>query len=202
MKTPVTLHLLFLLNCFLNIHITAQPLPSEINLSEQSPDSFLVSFETTKGQFIMKAHREWSPLGCDRFYVLVKCGFYNGCIIYRVAPTLSFKGGFIVQFGMVNNESVNRACPEREPVDSLTTGRPPVLHERSGGRIDLDDQAGPGHLDAEGRAKCGGGAGEFRHRRENDERRARGRDARARRRRSKLPELESRNPAAAARRAT
>lgn len=121
MKTPVILLLLFLLNCFLNIQITAQPLPSEINLSEQSPDSFLISFETTKGQFIMKAHRQWSPLGCDRLYTLVKNGFYNDCVIYRVAPTLSFQGGFIVQFGLGNSEAVNRAWEKAnlkdEPVE-------------------------------------------------------------------------------------
>ncbi len=89
--------------------VVAQPLPSEINLTELSPDSFLVSFETSKGKFVMKAHRDWAPLGCDRFYTLVKNGFYNNCVIYRVGPTLSFKGGFIVQFGLANDEKVNLA---------------------------------------------------------------------------------------------
>lgn len=131
MKTYVFL-LLFVVQAFLiNKKVSAQPLPSEINLTQQSPDSFLVSFETTKGKFVMKANRQWSPLACDRFYILIKSGFYNGCVIYRVAPTLSFKGGFIVQFGMVNNESVNRAW------EKATLKDEPVIHPHKRGSVNF-----------------------------------------------------------------
>ena len=113
------------------IQINAQPLPSQINLTEQSPDSFLVSFETTKGKFIMKAQRDWSPLACDRFYLLVKNGFYTDCVIYRVAPTLSFKGGFIVQFGMTNDEKINRAW------EKATLKDEPVIHPHKRGSVNF-----------------------------------------------------------------
>lgn len=111
--------------------VNAQPLPTELNLSEQCPDSFLVSFETTKGQFIMKAHRDWSPLACDRLYLLVKNGFYNGCVIYRVAPTLSFKGGFIVQFGMTNDVKLNLAW------EKATLKDEPVIHTHKRGSVNF-----------------------------------------------------------------
>ena len=124
--------IIFIVNLyFFNISAFAQPLPSEINLSEQSPDSFLVSFVTTKGEFIMKSHRDWSPLACDRLYLLVKNGFYNGCVIYRVGPTLSFKGGFIVQFGMTNDEKLNRAW------EKATLKDEPVKHPHKRGSVNF-----------------------------------------------------------------
>jgi peptidyl-prolyl cis-trans isomerase A (cyclophilin A) len=86
-----------------------QPHPSRLNLSAKSPDSFLVSFETTKGVFVMKAVRNWSPLGVDRFYILAKNGYYTDCVIYRVASTASFEGGFVVQFGLANSIELNKA---------------------------------------------------------------------------------------------
>jgi cyclophilin family peptidyl-prolyl cis-trans isomerase len=89
--------------------VNAQPLPEDLKFTEQSPDSFLVSFKTTKGNFVMKAHRNWSPLGADRLYILAKNGYYNGCVIYRVAPTKSYAGGFVAQFGLGNSEAVNAA---------------------------------------------------------------------------------------------
>lgn len=129
MKTHFILLSFIVFYSVLYFQVKAQPLPSEINLSEQSPDSFLISFETTKGNFKMKAHRVWSPLACDRLNLLVKNGFYNGCVIYRVAPTLSFKGGFIVQFGLANDESVNRSW-EKVPVKDE-----PVVHPHSIGAV-------------------------------------------------------------------
>ena len=71
----------------------------------------------------MEAHRSWSPLGCDRLYQLAKSGYYIENVIYRVAPTVSFKGGFVVQFGICNSEKVNRAWEDvpikDEPVKHL-----------------------------------------------------------------------------------
>ena len=131
MRTYFILFIFVVQIFLLNKIAFAQPLPSEINLSEKSPDNFLVSFETTKGQFKMKAHREWSPLASDRFFILVKNGYYNGCIIYRVAPTLSFKGGFIVQFGLVNNEFANRAWEKTILMDE------PVLHPHKRGSVNF-----------------------------------------------------------------
>jgi peptidyl-prolyl cis-trans isomerase A (cyclophilin A) len=63
-------------------------------LKAKAPDSFKVRFTTTKGEFVIEVHRDWAPLGADRFYNLVKNGFYNNQSFFRIVP------GFVVQFGL------------------------------------------------------------------------------------------------------
>lgn len=109
------------------LQITAQPLPSQLDLTQTGPDSFLVVFNTTKGEFTMKAHRSWSPLACDRLYLLAKKGYYNNNVIYRVAPTKSFEGGFVVQFGIGNSFDVNEAW-DKYPIPD----EPVVYHHQRG----------------------------------------------------------------------
>src|SRR5882762_326350 len=84
-------------------------LPSDLPLASAAPDSFLAEFRTTKGSFTMKARRAWAPLGADRLYHLVKGGYFDGLTIYRVGPTLSVKGGRVVQFGQSGDTAVGRA---------------------------------------------------------------------------------------------
>jgi len=69
----------------------------------QAPDVFRVLFATSKGKFIIQAHREWSPGGADRFYELATKGFYNDTRFYRVI------NGFMVQFGLNGSPAVNSA---------------------------------------------------------------------------------------------
>lgn len=64
------------------------------NAKEQAPAEFKVKVDTTKGAFTITVHREWAPLGADRFYNLVKIGFYNDIALFRVI------GGFMAQFGI------------------------------------------------------------------------------------------------------
>jgi peptidyl-prolyl cis-trans isomerase A (cyclophilin A) len=63
-------------------------------LGEEAPATYRVNFETTKGPFVVEVTREWAPRGADRFYNLVKHGFYDGVRFYRVVPN------FMVQFGI------------------------------------------------------------------------------------------------------
>ena len=67
---------------------------------KRAPDSYNVKFETSKGDFVVTVTREWSPLGADRFYTLVKSGFYDGARFFRVLP------GFVAQFGIAANPEV------------------------------------------------------------------------------------------------
>lgn len=67
---------------------------------ERAPDSYKVKFETSKGDFELTVTRDWSPLGADRFYTLVKTGFYDGARFFRVLP------GFVVQFGIAADPAV------------------------------------------------------------------------------------------------
>ena len=53
-------------------------------LTEQAPATFSAAFDTSKGRFVVEVHREWAPLGADRFYNLVKSGFFNDVRFFRV----------------------------------------------------------------------------------------------------------------------
>lgn len=86
-----------------------QVLPGGLPLASAAPDSFLAEFRTTKGNFTMKARRAWAPLGVDRLYHLLKAGYFDGLTIYRVGPTLSVKGGRVVQFGQSGDTTEGRA---------------------------------------------------------------------------------------------
>jgi len=83
-------------------HMTTDPaLLHPATLIDKAPDSFQVKFETTKGDFVVQVTRSWSPLGADRFYNLVKHGFFTDAAFFRVVP------GFIIQFGLSANPAVN-----------------------------------------------------------------------------------------------
>jgi len=87
----------------------AAVLPGEVALARAGPDSFVAEFSTTRGAFAMKARRAWSPLGADRLWHLVKAGYFDGLVIYRVGETKSVKGGRVVQFGQSGDTTVARA---------------------------------------------------------------------------------------------
>jgi peptidyl-prolyl cis-trans isomerase A (cyclophilin A) len=72
-------------------------------LNEKAPPVFQAKFETTKGDFVIDVTREWSPNGADRFYNLVKNGYYDGCRFFRVVA------GFMAQFGINGDPKVNTA---------------------------------------------------------------------------------------------
>jgi homoserine O-acetyltransferase len=65
-----------------------------------SPANFRVKFDTTKGPFVIEAHRDWAPNGVDRFYSLVRNGFFDDSRFYRVLPN------YIAQFGIAGDPSV------------------------------------------------------------------------------------------------
>ena len=80
--------------------------PSLMNpaaLKAKAPDDFKAQFTTTKGDFTVEVHRDWAPNGADRFYVLVKNGFYDGAEFFRVIPN------FMVQFGISGNPKIAAA---------------------------------------------------------------------------------------------
>jgi len=62
-----------------------------------APATYKVKFDTTKGSFVVQVNRDWAPLGADRFYNLVKSGFYDDVRFFRVIS------GFMVQFGINGN---------------------------------------------------------------------------------------------------
>ena len=73
------------------------------NLTGTAPEVFRARFETSKGPFVIEVHRAWAPLGADRFYNLVKNGFYDGTRFFRMRP------GFMAQFGLHGDAEIQRA---------------------------------------------------------------------------------------------
>ena len=69
-------------------------------LVETAPPLFHAHFETSKGDFTIEVHREWSPNGADRFYNLVSAGFYDDVRFFRVIS------GFMAQFGINGDPEV------------------------------------------------------------------------------------------------
>src|SRR5688572_11216492 len=51
--------------------------PDKNAIATPAPDSFKVAVETSKGNFTIMAHRDWAPRGVDRFYHLVRLGYYD-----------------------------------------------------------------------------------------------------------------------------
>jgi peptidyl-prolyl cis-trans isomerase A (cyclophilin A) len=72
-------------------------------LTETAPATFKANFDTSKGTFVIDVHRDWAPIGADRFYNLVKNGFFDDVRFFRVVPN------FMVQFGMHGNPAVTSA---------------------------------------------------------------------------------------------
>jgi peptidyl-prolyl cis-trans isomerase A (cyclophilin A) len=69
-------------------------LKTPASLTETAPATYKVKFDTSAGVFVIEVTRAWAPLGADRFYNLVKNGYYNECRFFRVIQ------GFMVQFGI------------------------------------------------------------------------------------------------------
>jgi len=70
--------------------------------TETKPDAnvFKVKFETSGGDFVVEVHRDWAPVGAQRFEELVKANYYDGNRFFRVLP------GFVVQFGLNGDPKV------------------------------------------------------------------------------------------------
>jgi peptidyl-prolyl cis-trans isomerase A (cyclophilin A) len=88
------------------VGIAASPALAQGNLSnpatltEQAPANYHVRFETSKGTFVVEVRRDVAPNGADRFYNLVKNGFYDNARFFRVVS------GFVVQFGINGDPAI------------------------------------------------------------------------------------------------
>jgi homoserine O-acetyltransferase len=81
--------------------------PDAAVFREQAPDVFNVNIETNKGPIVIEMRRDWSPLGADRFYNLVRFGYYDDMRIHRV------RDGDFVQFGINGDPAISRAWRNR-----------------------------------------------------------------------------------------
>jgi len=72
-------------------------------LTAKAPESFKVKFETTKGSFTVEVTRSSAPNGADRFYNLVRSGYFKDITFFRVIS------GFMCQFGIHGDPKVAAA---------------------------------------------------------------------------------------------
>jgi peptidyl-prolyl cis-trans isomerase A (cyclophilin A) len=72
-------------------------------LTEKAPDSYRARFDTSKGVFVIEVRRDWAPNGADRFYNLVKNGFFDDARFFRVMSD------FMAQFGINGDPRVSAA---------------------------------------------------------------------------------------------
>jgi peptidyl-prolyl cis-trans isomerase A (cyclophilin A) len=110
------------------------PHPSLLNpasLKAKAPAVFKARFTTTAGDFVVEVHRAWAPLGADRFYNLVRYGYFTNAAFFRVVP------GFVVQFGLSADPAVNKVWK------TATIRDDPVVQSNKRGNL-VFATAGPG----------------------------------------------------------
>src|SRR5262245_27354439 len=136
MRTPRTLAVA--LTCIAAVlHVAASPAaPNEkllkpAMMNQMAPETYKAKFTTTRGDFVIEVTRAWAPNGADRFYNLVKNGFYDDCRFFRVVY------GFMVQWGIHGDPAV--AAVWR----NATIGDDPVKQSNTRGMVSFA-MAGPG----------------------------------------------------------
>ncbi len=95
------------------------------------PDLYRVKFATTHGDFVVEVHRDWAPIGADRFYRLVRQRFFTNESFFRIVPN------FIVQWGLSPSPAVNKTWEKANLKDD------PVKQHNTRGTI-VFATAGPG----------------------------------------------------------
>jgi len=85
--------------------------PDAAYWNEPSPAEYKVSMETTKGTFVIAVTRALAPRGADRFYRLVRAGYFDDSRFFRVVP------GFIAQFGIPGDPAITQVWKDRRMPD-------------------------------------------------------------------------------------
>ncbi len=85
--------------------------PTHPAWSENAPDTFRARFETTRGAFVVEVVRAWAPIGADRFYNLIRHGYYDDVRFHRTVP------GFITHWGVSGDPDVSAVWYDRGMAD-------------------------------------------------------------------------------------
>ncbi len=112
-KTALLLLFLIVSSAFGQANRAALMKPA--GLKERAPNVFKARFDTSAGVFVVEVHADWAPRGADRFYNLVKNGYYDGCRFFRVLP------GFMVQFGINGDPAIQRNWTDATITDEKVT---------------------------------------------------------------------------------
>jgi len=95
---------------------TAGSLKNPASLTEPAPATYKAVFDSSAGKFTITVHRAWAPNGADRFYNLVKNGFFDEARFFRVVPNS------LVQFGISGDPAIAKAWQNANLKDDPSTG--------------------------------------------------------------------------------
>jgi peptidyl-prolyl cis-trans isomerase A (cyclophilin A) len=95
--------------------------PDDPQVNRRAPKLFNVRMETNKGLIVIEVHRDWAPLGTDRFYNLVRAGYYDQVRFHRIRKDTW------AQFGVNGDPKVSgvwrtRTIPDDPPRESNQRG--------------------------------------------------------------------------------
>ncbi len=106
--------------------------PAKSSGSGVAPANYRVKMVTTKGTVLIDVHKDWAPRGADRFYALVRGGFFNGASFFRVIQ------GFMAQFGIAIKPEENKTWEARKLLDDRPSG-----HSNKRGTLVFANAGGP-----------------------------------------------------------
>jgi peptidyl-prolyl cis-trans isomerase A (cyclophilin A) len=81
--------------------------PDLPELTRRAPDVCRILLDTSKGPITVEMTRAWSPHGADRFYNLVRHGYYDDARVFRI------RAGNWAQFGISADPEIARAWRTR-----------------------------------------------------------------------------------------
>jgi peptidyl-prolyl cis-trans isomerase A (cyclophilin A) len=96
--------------------LAALTVASIIGAALPAPGEYKVTLDTSKGPIVIAVHREWAPRGADRFYELVRSGYYDDARVFRI------RKGTWAQFGIAADPKVAQAWRTRTIPDDPWAG--------------------------------------------------------------------------------
>jgi len=128
--------------------------PGSDEMNRRAPDASRIVLDTSKGRMVLEMRREWSPRGVDRFYNLVKYGYYDEARFFRI------RAGNWAQFGIAADPKIASAwrrqnLPDDPRVLSNTRGTVAYAFKEPNGRttqafINLKDNSATHDAPADG----------------------------------------------------
>ena len=81
-------------------------IPDEAKRFKNRCGESIAVVEITKGTFVVQVVKEWAPNGANRFFNLIKMGYYNDVAFFRVVS------GFMAQFGINGDPAASKVWQE------------------------------------------------------------------------------------------
>ncbi len=128
--------------------------PASDAMNRRAPDASRLLLDTSQGRMVLELRREWSPHGVDRFYNLVRYGYYNEARFFRI------RAGNWAQFGIAADPTIasvwrKQNLPDDPRVLSNTRGTVAYTFKEPNGRttqvfINLKDNSATHDAPADG----------------------------------------------------